>query len=42
VARPFAFKRYELPLTEKDAVHKELLIGAFQEMNATKTEIAEL
>jgi hypothetical protein len=33
---------YEPPLRQKDAVHKELLIAQFQEMNATKAEIAEL
>jgi hypothetical protein len=33
---------YEQPPSEKDAVHKELIIAQFQEMNATESEIADL
>jgi hypothetical protein len=33
---------YEPPLDEKNAVHKELIIAQYQEMNATDAEIAEL
>jgi hypothetical protein len=33
---------YEPSETERDAVHKELIIAQFQEMNATDAEIAEL
>jgi hypothetical protein len=34
--------QYEPSLEDKDAARKELLIAGFQEMNATKPEIAEL